>query len=84
MVTGTINTTVVTLSRNIESTVVAVPRTMKKEPRVAPRALAGEDGDVAEEAGMLQQAHQDHHAQQQSQCVEVDGGQRLLLANRSP
>jgi len=65
IVTGAMRMIVVTLSRNIESTVVT-PQDQQEEPGSAAGALPGEDRQVLEEAALLEQPDEDHHPQEEA------------------
>ena len=47
--------------------------------RAGARRLGGDDGDILEDAGAARDRHDQHHAGQQRQGVEVDALDRLLL-----
>ena len=73
-VTGAINRTVVTLSRNADPiAVTSISRIMIRSGDPLAR-LADQDRDVFEHAGLAHHADDDHHPQQQKDDVPVDSG----------
>jgi len=73
MVMGAMMTTVVTLSRMKETSVVTVPSATTSSHGFPLVFLACDNGQVFEESGLFQDGHDDHHAGQQGQGMEVDG-----------
>ena len=71
-VTGATSSTVVTLSRNAESTAVISDEHDHDQERAPFRPFRGPDRQVLEHAALLQDADDDHHAQQQEDDVPVD------------
>ena len=50
----------------------------EQPPGIAPCPLGDHDGGVLKKAGLLEDAHDDHHPQEQPDGVEVDGGDGCL------
>ena len=79
-VTGAMSSTVVTLSSSADATAVMHDQQDHRRERPALGTLRGPDGEVVEDAGLLDDADDHHHAQQQEDDVPVDPG--LLAEER--
>ena len=82
-VTGTVSSTVVTLSRKAENTAVTIDiiSRMPHGPRVD--LLRRPDRHVLEQTGAARDVDDQHHPEQEAERVPVDGGHRLLLVQHA-
>ena len=71
-VTGATSSTVVTLSSSAEATPVISDQDDHHPERACPRALGRPDREVLEDAGLLEDADDEHHPEQQEDDVPVD------------